>query len=48
VRSEAIADSHRRNRRFARERPDQRDAAWFKREVVPKLDAFSLAAIGRR
>ena len=23
------------------------DAAWFKREIVPKLDAFSLKEIGR-
>ncbi|MGA2760596.1 MAG: hypothetical protein ABSF08_09795 [Candidatus Cybelea sp.] len=28
-----------------REHPDQREKAWFKREIVPKLDAFSLAEI---
>jgi hypothetical protein len=45
VRGEAVADSHRRNRRWAREHPGQRDEAWFKREIVPKLDAFTLAEI---
>lgn len=45
VRGEAIAEGHRRNRRWAREDPDQRDEAWFKREVAPKLDAFTLAEI---
>ncbi len=43
VRSEAVADSHRRNRRWAREHSDQRDEAWFRRDVLPKLDAFSLS-----
>ena len=47
VRSEAISDSHRRNRRFAREHPTERDEAWFKREVLPKLDAFTLSEIGK-
>ncbi len=47
VRAEAIAEGHRRNRRWAREHPGQRDEAWFKREVVPKLDAFSLMEIGK-
>ena len=47
VRSEAIADSHRRNRRWAREHPGERDEAWFKRELAPKLDAFSLSEIGK-
>ena len=46
VRSEAIAEAHQRNRRWAREHPGQRDEAWFKREIVPKLDAFALKAIG--
>jgi hypothetical protein len=45
VRGEAIADVHRRNRRWAREHPGQRDEAWFKREVAPKLDALTLAEI---
>ena len=29
----------------AREHPGQRDEAWFKREIAPKLDAFTLAEI---
>jgi hypothetical protein len=45
VRGEAISEGHRRNRRWAREHPGQRDAAWFKREIAPKLDAFSLKEI---
>jgi CRISPR-associated endonuclease Cas1 len=44
-RSEAISDGHRRNRRWAREHPGQRDEAWFKREIAPKLDAFTLKEI---
>jgi hypothetical protein len=28
-----------------REHPGQRDEAWFKREIAPKLDAFSLGEI---
>jgi hypothetical protein len=47
VRSEAIAEAHQRNRRWAREHPGQRDKAWFKREIAPKLDAFSLEEIGK-
>ncbi|MGC2633956.1 MAG: hypothetical protein WA215_07070 [Candidatus Cybelea sp.] len=38
----AISDGHRCNRSWAREHSVQRDEAWFKREIVPKLDAFSL------
>ena len=30
-----------------REHLGQRDEAWFKREIVPKLDAFSLKEIGK-
>jgi hypothetical protein len=45
ARGEAISDGHRRNRRWAREHPGQRDDAWFKGEVAPKLDAFSLKEI---
>jgi hypothetical protein len=45
TRSEAISEGHRRNRRWAREHPGQRDEAWFKREIAPKLDAFTLAEI---
>jgi len=44
-RGEAIANVHRSNRRWAREHPGQRDEAWFKREIAPKLDAFSLKEI---
>ena len=35
----------RRNRSWAREHPGQRDEAWFKREIAPKLDGFSLNEI---
>lgn len=38
---------HSRNRRWTREHPGQRDQAWFKREIAPKLDAFSLAEIAK-
>jgi hypothetical protein len=47
ARGEAISDGHRRNRSWAREHPGQRDDAWFKREIVPKLDAFSLNEIAK-
>ncbi len=47
VRGEAISEGHRRNRRWAREHPGRRDEAWFKREIAPKLDAFSLKEIGK-
>jgi hypothetical protein len=47
ARGEAISDGHRRNRGWAREHTGQRDEAWFKREIVPKLDAFSLKEIGK-
>ncbi|MFZ0573704.1 MAG: hypothetical protein WAM02_03345 [Candidatus Cybelea sp.] len=46
ARGEATSEGHRRNRNWAREHPDQRDEAWFKREIAPKLDAFSLKEIG--
>ena len=45
ARGEAITEAHRRNRRWARQHPGQRDEAWFKREIAPKLDAFTLAKI---
>jgi hypothetical protein len=45
VRGEAISEGHRRNRSWAREHPGQRDEAWFKREIVPKLDGFTLNEI---
>ena len=45
ARGEAISERHRRNRTWAREHPGQRDEARFKREVAPRLDAFSLSEI---
>jgi hypothetical protein len=45
ARGEAISEGHRRNGSWAREHPGQRDDAWFKREIAPKLDAFTLAEI---
>ncbi len=45
ARGEAIADGHRRNRSWAREHPGHRDEVWFKREVAPTLDQFTLAEI---
>jgi hypothetical protein len=45
ARGEAISEGHRRNRSWAREHPGERDEAWFKREIAPKLDAFTLAEI---
>lgn len=45
ARGEAISEGHRRNRCWAREHPGQRDEARFRREVAPKLDAFSLKEI---
>ncbi|MGB6518408.1 MAG: hypothetical protein WBE79_07900, partial [Candidatus Cybelea sp.] len=47
ARGQAISEGHRRNRSWAREHPGQRDEAWFKREILPKLDAFSLKEIGK-
>jgi CRISPR-associated protein Cas1 len=47
ARGEAISEGHRRNRSWAREHPEQRDEAWFKREVAPKLDVFTLSEIGK-
>ena len=47
VRGEAISEGHRRNRSWAREHPGQRDEAWFRREIVPKLDGFSLKKMGK-
>ena len=32
---------------WKREHPDKRNEAWFKREIVPKLDAFTLKEIGK-
>ncbi len=47
ARGEAISEGHRRNRSWAHEHSGQRDEAWFKREIAPKLDAFSLKEIGK-
>ena len=47
-RGEANAEQHRRNREWARENTgEERDRAWFLREITPKLDAFSLSAIAQ-
>ena len=45
VRSEAVSEGHRRNRAWTREHSRERDEEWFKREITPKLDAFTLAEI---
>ncbi len=45
ARGETISEGHRRNRSWAREHPGKRDEGWFKREIAPKLDAFTLAEI---
>jgi CRISPR-associated endonuclease Cas1 len=42
ARGAAISEAHHRNSRWAREHPGRREEAWFKREIAPKLDAFSL------
>jgi hypothetical protein len=47
ARGEAISEGHRRNRSWAREHPGQRDEAWFKREIAPELDGFSLKEIAK-
>ena len=45
-RAAAISEAHRRNREWKREQGAQpRDEAWFRREVLPKLDGFSLSEI---
>ena len=41
-----ISEGHCRNRSWAREYPEQRDEGWFKREIVPRLNTFSLKEIG--
>ena len=47
VRGQAISAGHRRNRSWAREHPGERDEAWFKREIAPRLDDFSLKEISK-
>ncbi len=45
-RAAAISEGHRRNREWTREHDvDQREEAWFRGEVLPRLDAFSLNEI---
>jgi hypothetical protein len=45
-RGEANVQQHRRNREWVRGAESaERDRAWFLREVVPKLDAFTLAEV---
>jgi hypothetical protein len=47
-RGDANAEHHRRNRRRRREHQgDERNEAWFKHEIVRKLDAFSLKEINK-
>jgi hypothetical protein len=46
-RGEAISEQHRQNRAWTRSSTDYRDAAWFLREIVPKLDAYSLSQIAK-
>ena len=46
-RGEAISKQHRRNREWARGSAADRDAAWFLREVLPKLDGYSLSQIAK-
>jgi hypothetical protein len=42
-RAAAISEGHRRNREWKRDHgSEQRDREWFQREVLPKLDGFSL------
>jgi CRISPR-associated endonuclease Cas1 len=45
-RAAAISEAHRRNREWRRELGTQSgDEAWFRREVLPKLDGYSLNVI---
>ena len=48
ARGEAISEGHRRNRSWAREHPGQRDEAWFKREIAPKLERSRSRRSARR
>jgi hypothetical protein len=46
-RAAAISEGHRRNRdRSGEHASNSGDEAWFRREVLPKLDSFSLTVIG--
>lgn len=44
-RGTANAEHHRRNREWKRSHHGKYDRAWFLREIMPKLDAFSLSEI---
>lgn len=45
-RAVAISEGHRRSREWKRDNGDSvRDEAWFRREVMPRLDAYPLNAI---
>jgi CRISPR-associated endonuclease Cas1 len=47
-RAVAIPEGHRRNREWKREHAvDRREEAWFRREVLPRLDTFSLSEIAK-
>jgi hypothetical protein len=47
-RGEANAEHRLRNHRWAREHQSaDRDRAWFKREIAPKLQSYPLNAIAR-
>jgi hypothetical protein len=47
-RGEANSEQHLRNHRWAREHQSaDRDRAWFKREILPKLQGYPLNAIAR-
>jgi hypothetical protein len=42
-RATAVSEVHRRNREWRRDHGSQvRDNVWFRREVLPRLDGFSL------
>ena len=47
TRGVAIAEAYRRNRSWTGDKAANRDAAWFNREVLPKLDAIPLSAIAQ-
>jgi hypothetical protein len=42
-----MSEKHRRNRCWTREHPGRRNEARFKREIAPKLYAFSLKEISK-
>jgi hypothetical protein len=47
-RGEAISKQHRRNRNWSRAHDaENRDEAWFLRQVTPRLDGFTLAQIAK-